>query len=211
MNAVRGCTLLSMGLLHMALLVFWPRLSMPAADSARRETEITFVKVLAPPMRLAPQPKALPPQPKALLPLRAAALPAPTKPPPRLPRESTVVAIPEQVQPTPVEPQPEAALSRDNVMAQALADVGKLDREARQSSLNMADRKLVLAPSRRERLIGDAFIARGPTRIVEEVMPDGRRRSRRGNMCAYMESNVLMGGRDVIRDGVKTRWEQCPS
>ena len=204
MNAARGCTLLSMALLHMALLVFWPRLNTPAADSARRETEIAFVRVLAPPMRLAPQPKAL-------LPLRAAALPAPTKPPPRLPRESTVVAIPEQVQPTPVEPQPEAAPSRANVMAQALADVGKLDREARQSSLNMADRKLVLAPSRRERLIGDAFIARGPTRIVEEVMPDGRRRSRRGNMCAYMESNVLMGGRDVIRDGVKTRWEQCPS
>lgn len=208
MNAARLFPLLAIALLHLALMVFWPRLQVPAADSARRETAIAFVKVLATPVRPA---AALAPQPKTLPPRRSAKAPVRTESAPRLPRETTVVAIPEVVQPPPVEPQTDAAPSRVDVMAQALAAAGKVDREARQSSLNMAERKLVLAPSRRERLIGEAFIDRAPPRIVEEVMPDGRRRSRRGNMCAYKESNVLMGGRDVIRDGVKTRWEQCPS
>lgn len=206
MNAARGVPLLSIALLHLALMVFWPRHPVPAADSARRETAIAFVKVLAPPARLAPAP-----QPKTPPPRQAAKAPVLIKPVPRLPHQTTVMAIPEPVQPPPSEPQTDAAPSRVDVMAQALAAAGKLDREARQSSLNVAERKLVLTPSRRERLIGEAFIERGPTRIIEEVMPDGRRRSRSGNMCAYKESNTLMGGRDVFRDGGKTRWEQCPS
>jgi hypothetical protein len=72
-----------------------------------------------------------------------------------------------------------------------------------------ATRSNETAITRREREIAAAFGERGPPQVVEEVMSDGRRRSRVGNKCANKESNGLVGARDVFRDGVKTRWGDC--
>lgn len=95
------------------------------------------------------------------------------------------------------------------MMLQAKRDVGKIDRELRSASLDMAERHFSLTISKRERAIAAAHGGTGPTPIIEEVMNDGSRRSRMGNMCAQMESNALVGARDVFRDGVKTRWSRC--
>lgn len=104
---------------------------------------------------------------------------------------------------------PVASKSAEQITLQARRDIAKIDRELRQASLDMAQRNLVFNLSRREKGIAEAFIERGPPKIIEEVMNDGRRRSRIGNKCAYMESNGLVGGRDVFKNGVRTVWGDC--
>lgn len=98
----------------------------------------------------------------------------------------------------------------DRILSQARRDAGRIDRELREEGLTMADRKRAIGPSKFERLMADAFIERGPPRMEEHVMADGRRVSKVGKMCAYKEANGLTGARDVFKDGTKTRWETCP-
>lgn len=191
----RWLALLIIVALHGAALLWWPQRDPGSAGAARaRESAITFVRI---PVQLA----AAPVRPAAPARRRAArALAAPAPPPP-----IRLVPAPALPLETPAPPDKSAA----EILLQARRDVGKIDRDLRSASLDMAERHLSLTASRRERGIAAAFVERGPPRVVEEVMSDGRRRSRVGNKCAYKESNGLVGARDVFRDGVKTRWGDC--
>ena len=88
-------------------------------------------------------------------------------------------------------------MSASTIGERALRAAGKVDRELRKTSLNVAERNLTIGKIERE---------------LE--MPDGRRMSKVvtafGRYCAYKESNGLVGGRDVFRDGVKTKIGPCP-
>jgi len=185
--------------LHAAGLLWWPKREQ-ATPGAMPAVDVVFV---APP-------KAAPPR-QLPAPRTATALQRTRE---RRPMQLVVpqaVASPSPAPvPVPIEQAPAVAqTSADDVRRQARLDVGKIDRDMRAASLDMAERHLALNLSKRERGIADAFVERGPPKIVEEVMSDGRRRSRIGNSCAYMESNGLVGARDVFKNGVKTRWERC--
>lgn len=193
----RASTLALIVALHLGAIFFWPRSGAPDAESASRQTDVVFVKQLERPT-VAPAPG--PQRPKQ----RRERISPPVQ------RETTVVAIPRQATVPAVEPDPVVARSYDDMISQARQDVGKIDRELRKSSLNLAERTTVLQPGQRERLIAGAFVGGGPPPIIEDVLADGRLRSRRGGMCASKESNGLVGGRDVFSGGIKTKWEQCP-
>ena len=96
-------------------------------------------------------------------------------------------------------------MSASTIGERALRAAGKVDRELRKTSLNVAERNLTIGKTQREL---------ASTRIEELELPDGRRMSKVvtafGRYCAYQESNGLVGGRDVFRDGVKTKIGPCP-
>ena len=96
-------------------------------------------------------------------------------------------------------------MSASTIGERALRAAGKVDRELRKTSLNVAERNLTIGKAQREL---------ASTRIEELELPDGRRMSKVvtafGRYCAYKESNGLVGGRDVFRDGVKTKIGPCP-
>ena len=104
-------------------------------------------------------------------------------------------------------------MSASTIGERALRAAGKVDRELRKTSLNVAERNLTIGKTQRELAIAGAFRG-GGTRIEELELSDGRRMSRVvtafGRYCAYKESNGLVGGRDVFRDGVKTKIGSCP-
>jgi hypothetical protein len=181
--------------LHVAGVLLWPKRDTASVHATRsNETAITFVR--------------LPVQLPAAAPVR------PASPARRQVRKSQSVA-PEPVMHVvaapalPPEAPAPAEKSAADILLQARRDVGKIDRDLRSASLDMAQRHLTVTLTRREREIAAAFGERGPPQVVEEVMSDGRRRSRVGNKCANKESNGLVGARDVFRDGVKTRWGDC--
>lgn len=193
--------------LHLAALYFWPSATPPNADATGSQTDIAFIKPLEP-AKAEPQPS---PQKRPVRRRDPIVVPLASVPfVPSVQRETTVVVVSRQDDVAPVEAEVAAVPTHDDILFQARKDIGKIDRELRKTSLNLAERSTVLKPGERERLIAGAFIGRGPPPITEEVMADGRRRSRRGSMCAYKESNGLVGGRDVFSGGIKTRWEQCP-
>ena len=120
-----------------------------------------------------------------------------------------VPAVPEAEPVAPPEP-PVASKSADEILGQARIDIGKIDRDVRKASPDMAVRNITLCQPKLETAIAGAYKERGPPKMEEVVLPDGRRMTRVGNMCAVKESNGLVGGRDVFKDGVKTRWQTCP-
>jgi hypothetical protein len=109
------------------------------------------------------------------------------------------------------EPAPTAATA---IVDNALREAGKIDRELRRNSPNPAERALALTRSRQERIIADAFRRDEGSRIVELELPDGRRMSKVitpfGSYCVFKESNAIVGGRDVFKDGVKNKVASCP-
>lgn len=182
--------------LHIAGVLLWPQRDGGSRSAVlARETAVTFVSMPVPPPA-----RSVPPVTPVRPRIRKAA------PPPAIPALRLIPA-PEPV--APVEAEAPVPRSAADITLQAKRDVGKIDRDLRSASLNMAERHLSLTMTQRERAIAAAFGERGPPRVVEEVMSDGRRRSRVGNKCAYKESNGLVGARDVFRDGVKTRWGDC--
>lgn len=154
--------------------------------------------------------------------------PVPAAPPAPLPRRPRSTAAPSAVEPphpiTLITPPPAPATPRaepapparftDQVMEQARRDLGKIDRELRKGSLNMAEREPVVYAAKRSSLIAGAYIGHDADRIEETTFADGRRMSKvtRGgkSFCVYKESNGLVGGRDVFRDGVRTMVTSCP-
>ena len=96
-------------------------------------------------------------------------------------------------------------MSASSIRERALRAAGKVDRELRKTSLNVAERNLTIGKAQREL---------ASTRIEELELPDGRRVSKvisgSRSYCVFMESNGLVGGRDVFRDGVKTKVGPCP-
>jgi hypothetical protein len=185
---------------HLLALLLWPQRAPERAVGKGRETAITFV--------LAPKPvqMATPPanvrgksQPRVRVPVSA-------------PVENAIRQLPTVPDPDPIaEPEP-AVVSKnvDEILGQARIDIGKIDREVRKASPDMAVRNVELHRPKLEMAIAGAFKERGPAKMEEVVLPDGRRMTRVGNMCAVKESNGLVGGRDVFKDGVKTRWQSCP-
>jgi hypothetical protein len=194
----RPLALLLIVALHAVGVLCWPKRDANKASAARsRETAIAFVSMAAPvPVPATPR--------RPVTPVRAKPRKAPA--PPEAMRLIAPAPVPEVAAQAPLAPPQKSAA---DILRQARLDVGKIDRELRSASLDTAQRHLVLTPTKREQGIAAAFVERGPTKVVEEVMSDGRRRSRIGNKCAYMESNGLVGGRDVFRNGVRTRWERC--
>ena len=185
--------------LHVAGVLYWPQRQQGHASQADAGESAVF---LVPERKQAPAiTHTATAASKRQAPTRAAR-PKTETPPPAIrliPAEPAVAA----------EEPPVAAKSAEQITLQAKRDIGKIDRELRQASLDMAQRNLVFNLSQREKGIAEAFIERGPPKIIEEVMSDGRRRSRIGNKCAYMESNGLVGARDVFKSGVRTVWGAC--
>jgi hypothetical protein len=204
-RAGRAVALCLIVVAHIALALCWPSWRAPAHEAARKELALTFVTLPALP------PATLPPP--ALRSPRVAPKPAPVRPLPA-PKLAPAPAITLLAPPPAQEVAPvEAAAttpSASSMAQRAMRDVGAIDRELRGQSRDPGQRSLKLHADKFDSAIAGAFKERGPPRVVEEVLADGTRRSRIGNMCAAMENNGQTGGRDVFRDGVKTKWASCP-
>ena len=201
-RAARAAALALIVAVHIIVVLGWPKRTAPISQGSGRELDIAFImlpkKLSPPPARALRVPRPLPTEQ-----VRRA------KPVPASAPSMTLIPPAEEETAPPAEVAPIAPSARA-IVDQARSDVGAIDRELRKQSLDPALRHQKLHPGRFETAIAGAFKERGPARIIEEVLPDGSRRSRVGNMCASMESNSLSGGRDVFRDGVKTKWAQCP-
>lgn len=199
----RRIALLLIVALHVLAVWFLPSPSTsrggPKKQAESRETVISFVTPIPPPRKPVTVERS-PAKPAARAPKRITSEPAITLVP--------VPAAPEPA-PAPVEPVVPEKTAAD-ILNQAKADIGKVDRDLRNASPSMALRKIELHPTKLESGIAGAFKERGPARIEEMIGPDGRRITKVGNMCAFKESNGLVGGRDVFKDGVKTKWQTCP-
>ena len=117
--------------------------------------------------------------------------------------------VPPAHPPAPAEAITAVERSYDDIVEQAKLDVGNIDKELRKQRLDPGQRNTQFGPTKRERLIAGAMRPHGPLAQVETILPDGRRMTRVGNNCAVMESNSLVGARDVFKDGVKTKWSRC--
>ena len=187
---------------HIIVVLCWPRRTVPVSQGAGRELDIAFIML---PKKLAPLPVPalrVPPPPPTEQVRRAkpatVSAPVVTLMPPAIEEATPPAEV------APVAPRAEA------IVDQARGDAGAIDRELRKQSRDPTVRNQNLRQGRLEIALAGAFTERGPPRVIEEVLADGSRRSRVGNMCAAKESNTLPGGRDVFRDGVKTKWAQCP-
>lgn len=200
---------LLVAVVHVLAVLCWPRRdAVVAAQPSSRTTTVFFVPVprpAAPAVATAPAParavarsRTARQAPAAATLVFVPAAPDTATPPIALPQEPVLSAAP---------PQAEA----DEIRTQALKSVGAIDKELRKASLNMAERHISYQRPALERAIASAHKPRGPLRIEELRMSDGRAVSRIGNMCAYKESNALTGGRDVIQNGVRTMFTTCPS
>ncbi len=185
--------------MHVLVLVMWPG-RVETIDTLRREMAITFVAI-------APKPAAAPTGAPRPIVRQAPARKKVVRPAVAAPVFMTVVP-PVQVAP-PVDTSVPFERSKDDIVDQAKLDVGKIDQELRKQRLDPGQRNTEFGPTKRERLIAGAMRHRGPLEQVETILPDGRRMTRVGNNCAVMESNSLVGARDVFKDGVKTKWSRC--
>ncbi len=185
--------------MHLLGILLWPG-RVPTVDTLRREMAITFIKLapkLAVPPTAAPRP--------GVRQARARTEPAM----PAIPAPAPMTIVPPVQAAPPVEASIALGRSKDDIVDQAKLDVGKIDQELRKQRLDPGQRNTEFGPTKRERLIAGAMRQRGPLEQVETILPDGRRMTRVGNNCAVMESNSLVGARDVFKDGVKTKWSRC--
>lgn len=199
----RRVALVAVVALHAIAIWFWPSRPRQADSGPSLETAIVFVPLprQAPPPTAAP-PVRRPPQ-RAPAPLRAPAQPAITFIP------APASAAPEAAPETVPDPAPPPSKSMAEIRAQMKANIADTDKAVRNASPDMAVRTTVLQPTRMERAIASAAVKRG-NEVEEYVGSDGRRISRVGNICMQKQSVGLSGGRDIIRDGVKTQVMTCP-
>ena len=191
--------------LHVLVLVFWPKA--PPEEAHRPATGAIAIRFVPIP-KTASEPAPTPALTRAqgIRQPRKAAVPAPAM---TIVAPAITLLIPPPPLETPADVPPVA--SGDDILKQARRDVGKIDRALRKESLDMAVRNMKLTAPKIERVLGGAYAGGGNGMQIEElVMADGRRMSRIGNVCVYKESNGLVGGRDVFRDGVKTKVASCP-
>ncbi|MFA9218146.1 MAG: hypothetical protein ACEQSK_13735, partial [Sphingomonadaceae bacterium] len=91
---------------------------------------------------------------------------------------------------------------------------GAVDQQLRKESWNPRDKVLVRADTRLARGMADAYAGNDGVTQENFTTPDGRMMTRvragGSTYCAQMQSNALVGGRDVFRDGVKTQIATCP-
>ncbi|MES2325393.1 MAG: hypothetical protein V4633_24325 [Pseudomonadota bacterium] len=195
----RLMALAAIAVVHIVAVYFWPGRAPGNAHADRKELAITFVD-------LAPkEPAVAPAQPIAVRAAPARRLPAKVA----VPEPVAMTIVPAVQPPAPVETIAPVERGMHDIMDQAKLDVGKIDKELRKQRLDPGQRNTQFGPTKRERLIAAAMHPRGPLEQVETILPDGRRMTRVGNNCAVMESNSLVGARDVFKDGVKTKWSRC--
>lgn len=106
-----------------------------------------------------------------------------------------------------------AQVTTETLAQVARRSAGAIDRQLRKASWNPRD-KVIARDGALVGRLGAAY--RGPATYAEErvILPDGRQmtviHSGGSTYCAAMESNTMVGGRDVFRNGVKTRISSCP-
>jgi hypothetical protein len=196
--------------LHLLVIMLWPQLRPGKAGApAVSATDIVFVaapvvRKQAPaivPSRPARQrPQVAPKQVDAAVETAITIVPATPADEFELPREAAAVGAP----------------SAADIMDRARRDMVGIDRAVRKQSLDMAVREFKLHETKLETAIASAYRGGGDgMRIVETVLADGTRMSKiiigKTAFCAYKESNGLTGGRDVFRDGVRTKVTNCPN
>ncbi|UGQ46580.1 hypothetical protein [Massilia endophytica] len=192
-------------ILHIAALLAWQQGARIAPPALAARSELVFVMppparpVAVPPVqgRSAPQPKA--PSARRMEPEAITVMPAtPATPPPA-----------EAAPALPADPfsdsKPLAATARDAV-GTAMKSLQKERPHAFLSTVQSAGTI--------ERALAKAAGTTG-TRLEELVLPDGRRMTRvragGGTYCVVMDSPAGSAGRDVFRDGVKSRTVTCPN
>ena len=210
----RRSLLLALAGLHVLAFLLWPapgRPPTPAADAQRRITWLTLPAPRhVPPLaratpRLRPsEPATAEPQPPKMLEQprvpQAITLPQPAGTPATLPADPFAVAP--------------AVPAADDLKTALRKSAGAADRQLRKESRNPRDKFVANADTALARGMDAAF--QGDHGYGAELLipPDGRLttkvRSGGSTYCAAMQSNTLMGGRDVFRDGVKTEITNCP-
>ena len=141
---------------------------------------------------------------------------APVAPPvPATPITPPVTAAQQAQQPqpdyfaiTPARPAPGDALQA------AKRAAGAVDRQLRKEAWNPHDKFVANDQTALAKGLSAAFVGDEGVRYEELTLPDGRHmtvvHAHGGTYCAYKESNAIVGGRDVFRDGVKTKISTCP-
>jgi len=214
--------LLALAGLHLAAFVLWR----PAMrEVAKPQLHITWLQLLA-------EPKA-PAKPLASEPVRQAAraarpvqqAPAAIRllPPASAQVEAASVPPPAGVEAAPSAPAAAASLpdyfattpsAKDSALDAAKRAAGAVDRQLRKEAWNPRDKVIASAQSNVAARISAAYVGNEGVSYEDVTLPDNRHMTKihAGGVtyCAYKESNGLVGGNDVFKDGVKTRVSNCP-
>jgi hypothetical protein len=204
--------LLALAGVHVLAFLLWPAPGRPTMPHMGGERHITWLTLPAP-----------------------AHPPAPAQRPPRTvqreraPEQKQQARAPQAItlpQPTPAPSAPAAAPPPDpfavaparpgaDDFRQALRkSAGAVDRQLRKESWNPRDKVIASSQSALARGMGAAF--QGDDGVSQEnvITPDGKMMTKvkagGSTYCAAMQSNGLVGGRDVFKDGVKTEVTTCP-
>ena len=208
--------LLALAGLHLAAFVLWR----PAMrEVARPQQRITWLQLLAAPntpAKPAPSVTSAPARHTAQTPVAM-----------RLPPSDAQAASPStaiSASPSPVEAPATAASQpdyfaitpapKDSALDAAKRAAGAVDRQLRKEAWNPRDKVIANSQSSVAARISAAYIGNEGVTYEELTLPDGRHMTKvhagGATYCAYMESNGLVGGRDVFKDGVKTKISTCP-
>jgi len=216
--------LLALAGLHLAAVVLWRPVTM--REALKPPQRITWLQLLA-----EPKAPAKPASSVAVTPAQRAApaarlLPAPQTPAAmRLlpPADAAAVASSAGAEAAP--PAPAAAASQSDYFATTPAvkesaldaakrAAGAADRQLRKEAWNPRDKVIASNQSLTAARISAAYVGNEGVSYEDVTLPDGRHMTKihAGGVtyCAYKESNGLVGGRDVFKDGVKTRVSNCP-
>ena len=203
--------------MHVLAFLLWPAPEHPITPRTGDERHITWLTLPAPVRAPVRAPAALPrservtPQARAPKPDQQARAPqAITQPQPiTLPAPSPAASPP--VDPFAAEP---ARPATEDFKQMLRKSAGAVDRQLRKESWNPRDKVIASSQTALARGMGAAF--QGDDGVSQEnmVTPDGKMMTKvkagGSTYCAAMQSNGLVGGRDVFKDGVKTEVTTCP-
>lgn len=132
---------------------------------------------------------------------------------------SAIPSAPPQAITQPLSPDPFAepsAKPADDLRQRSLKSAAAIDKQLRKEAWNPRDKKIANETTALAAGIASAYVGNNGIMSTEEItMPDGRlmtkvRTPGGGSFCAYKESNALTGGRDPMRDGIRTLVTNCP-
>lgn len=218
----RKSLLLALAGVHLVALVLWrPVVRQPEA-SAQRITWLQLLPDSRSKVATTPAPR---PQPARTSPQAAVAQ---SMPPQATPAQHTSAASPvaapnAQTGPQPITlPRPEAQSdyfattppARESALDAAKRNAGAVDRQLRKEVWNPHDKFVANNQTALAGRLAAAFQGDEGVRYEDVTLPDGRHMTKvhAGGVtyCAVTQSNTLVGGRDVFRDGVKTAISTCP-
>lgn len=208
----RRSLLLALAGVHVLAFLLWPAPERPITPHTGEQQHITWLTLPAPahppppaqrPTRVVQLARA-PEQERQARALQAITLPQPA------PAPSAPAAAPP---PDPFAIAPARPGTED--FKQALRkSAGAVDRQLRKESWNPRDKVIASSQTALARGMGAAF--QGDDGVSQEnvITPDGKMMTKvkagGSTYCAAMQSNGLVGGRDVFKDGVKTEVTTCP-